>query len=113
MSSSTLPGVRDSRMPVHTVVLISRADHAWSSEILDISATGARVVRPLDWQGEPDDVFQLDVVISETAALHLEARVARVTAEHVAFQFTLIPESGQQLFWGLIGRYAEPADAGE
>lgn len=110
MTATTQPGVRHARRPVHTVVWISRADHAWSSEIIDISATGARALRPTEWEGDIDDVFQLDVVISETAALHMEARVVRLTAVHVAFEFTLIPESGQQLFWGLLGRYAEQSE---
>jgi hypothetical protein len=107
MNPNEPPGIRHARMPVRTVVLVSRADHAWSCEIFDISASGARTSRPDDWEGEMGDIFQLDVVISETAALHMEARVARLTEEHVAFEFTFIPESGQQLFWGLLGRYAE------
>ncbi|HRQ63437.1 MAG TPA: PilZ domain-containing protein [Xanthomonadaceae bacterium] len=111
MNSNDPPGVRDARMPVRTVVLVSRADHAWSSEIVDISASGARISRPDDWEGDLEDIFQLDVVISETAALHVEARVARLTAEHVGFEFTFIPESGQQLFWGLLGRYAETSQS--
>jgi hypothetical protein len=110
MRENTQPGLRHARRPVHTVALVSRGDDAWNSEILDISASGARLARPPDWNGEVDDIYQLDVVISESAALHLEARLARVTPEHVAFEFTLIPDSGQQLFWGLLGRYAERAE---
>jgi hypothetical protein len=111
MNDRAAQGIRHARMPVRTALLVSRGDDAWSCEILDISASGARVTRPPDWEGEADDVFQLDVVISETAALHMEARVARLSAEHVAFEFTFIPDSGQQLFWGLLGRYAEHAEA--
>jgi hypothetical protein len=110
MNPKLQPGLRHARRPVHTVALVSRGDDAWNSEILDISASGARLQRPPDWNGEVDDIYQLDVIISDSAALHLEARVARITADHLAFEFTLIPESGQQLFWGLLGRYAERAE---
>lgn len=94
-------------MPIHSTALISRGLDSWSSEILDISATGLRAVRPLGWNGKLDDSFNIDMLIGESLDIHVVAKVARVTAEEIGFAFSRIPDDKQVPLWNLLGSYAD------
>lgn len=99
--------LRHARMPLRSAVFISAGDDAWTSEVLDISATGVLVARPQTWAGQIGDVFSLDLLIGDTLNIHVEARVARVDGDELGFAYERIPEDKEIPLWTLLGGYAD------
>lgn len=99
--------VRPARMSIATTVLMSRGDQSHSSELMDISATGALVRRPPDWQGQAGQRWVLDLIFGHDLHIHLEAEVARVSMQNIGFAYTHIPEDKQVPLWNLLGGYAD------
>lgn len=100
-------GLRHARMKSQIAVLMSRRGDVWATELEDISATGALITRPTNWKGEPGDLWVLDMLFQENLNIHLEARVARVSADCIGFAFARIPEDKQAPLWELLGGYAD------
>lgn len=99
--------VRHARMVRQTAVLLSRRGDVWQTDLADISATGARLVRPAGWHGEPGDVWVLDMLFGDDINVHVMAEVVRVGAACVGFEFVRIPEDTQRVLWSLLGGYAD------
>jgi len=97
-------------MPLRSAILMMRAGDSWSTEMVDISATGVMVRRPSDWRGALGDVYVLDMMIGADLNIHLEARVARVTDWHVGFAYESIPADKEAPLWDLLGRYADAVE---
>jgi hypothetical protein len=100
-------GKRHRRMPINSAVLMLRGDESWTSELMDISATGVMVRRPVDWIGQRGDRFVLDMLFGDELNIHVEARVARVTEDEVGFAFSQIPSDKEAPLWNLLGGYAD------
>jgi len=100
-------GARSARMPMQSTVLLSRGADAWTTDIEDISASGVLVRRPDGWSHPIGALFALDMMIGDDLNIHLEATVARVTAEHVGFAYTRIPPDKEIPLWNLLGGYAD------
>jgi hypothetical protein len=98
---------RHARMKVQTAVLMSRGGEAHPTDLVDISATGAMLRRPLGWRGEPGQTWILDMVFGHDLHIHMEAMVARVSARQIGMAYTLIPEDKQAPLWELLGGYAD------
>lgn len=106
-------GFRHARMKSQIAVLLSRRGDVWATELEDVSATGALLARPGNWKGEPGDLWVLDMLFQENLNIHLEARVARVSAERIGFAFARIPEDKQAPLWELLGGYADALEPWE
>ncbi len=102
--------IRHARMPITSMVLINTGPSSWTTEIENISATGVLVLRPDDWRITAGQACALDLLIGEDLHIHLEAHVARVTASHIAFAYTRIPEDKEVALWSLLGRFADDVD---
>jgi hypothetical protein len=102
---------RHARMKVQTAVLMSRGGEAHPTDLVDISATGAMLRRPLGWRGEPGQTWILDMVFGHDLHIHMEAMVARVSARQIGMAYTLIPEDKQLPLWELLGGYADTLEA--
>lgn len=100
-------GKRHRRLPIHSAVLMLRGDESWTSELIDISATGVLVRRPVDWIGQRGDRFVLDMLIGDELNIHLVARVARVLEDQVGFAFYQIPPEKERPLWELLGGAAD------
>lgn len=100
-------GMRPARMAIRSAVFISRGHNGWTSEIIDISATGVLVGKPDKWNGKVGDVFSLDMLIGEALDIHVEARLARATEDHLGFAYARIPENKEVPLWNLLGGYAD------
>ncbi len=100
-------GKRHRRMPINSAVLMLRGDESWTSELMDISATGVMVRRPVDWIGQRGDRFVLDMLFGDELNIHVEARVARVNDDEVGFAFSQIPADKETPLWNLLGGYAD------
>lgn len=105
--SSKNAGKRHRRMPLNSAVLMLRGDESWTTELMDISATGVLVRRPFDWIGQRGDRFVLDMLIGDELNIHVEARVARVNDDTVGFAFSRIPPEKEVPLWNLLGGYAD------
>lgn len=103
--------VRHARMVRQTAVLMSRRGDVWQTDLADISATGARLVRPGDWNGQPGEVWVLDMLFGDDINVHVMAEIVRVTHDCIALVFARIPEDAQQSLWTQLGRYADTLEA--
>ncbi|WP_114241109.1 PilZ domain-containing protein [Dyella sp. C9] len=99
--------LRPARMRIETTVLMSRGDESHPTELVDISATGVLLRRPLGWKGEPGESWILDMIFGHDLHIHLEAQVARISERHLGFAYTRIPEDKQVPLWNLLGGYAD------
>ena len=99
--------LRPARMRIETTVLMSRTDESHPTELVDISATGVLLRRPLGWNGEVGESWILDMIFGHDLHIHLEAQVARISDRHVGFAYTRIPEDKQVPLWNLLGGYAD------
>ena len=99
--------LRPARMRIETTVLMSRVDESHPTELVDISATGVLLRRPLGWRGEIGESWILDMIFGHDLHIHLEAQVARVSERHLGFAYTRIPEDKQVPLWNLLGGYAD------
>lgn len=94
-------------MRIETTVLMSHGGQSYSTELVDISATGALLRRPPIWPGTLEQGWVLDMIFGHDLHIHLEARVARVSRHHIGFAYTHIPEDKQVPLWNLLGGYAD------
>jgi len=99
--------LRPARMRIKTTVLMSHGDESHPTDLIDISATGALVLRPNEWFGNPGESWVLDMIFGDDLHIHLEAKVARVSERHIGFAYTRIPEDKQVPLWNLLGGYAD------
>jgi PilZ domain len=106
-SGSDPEQLRPARMRIETTVLMSRGDESHPTELVDISATGVLLRRPLGWRGEIGESWILDMIFGHDLHIHLEAQVARVSERHLGFAYTRIPEDKQVPLWNLLGGYAD------
>ncbi|HEV2540428.1 MAG TPA: PilZ domain-containing protein [Frateuria sp.] len=99
--------LRPARMRIETTVLMSHGVQSHPTELVDISATGALLRRPLGWQGELGQNWVLDMIFGRDLHIHLEAAVARISDRHIGFAYSRIPEDKQVPLWNLLGGYAD------
>ena len=99
--------LRSARMTLQSTALISRGLDSWSSEILDISATGLCAARPEGWNGRIDEIFNVDILIGDELDIHVVARLARIGDDELGFAYSRIPDDKQVPLWNLLGRYAD------
>lgn len=104
---SELEQLRPARMQIETTVLMSRRGESHPTELVDISATGAMLRRPLGWSGEMGQGWVLDMIFGHDLHIHLEATVARISDHHIGFSYSRIPEGKQVPLWNLLGGYAD------
>lgn len=111
MHDNRKTGSRHSRVPFESAVHLVRSGNAWSTDLIDISATGMLVDRPVDWVGQEGDEFIIDLIIHDHLNIHLKAEVARVTSNSVGLHFTFIPPEKEQEFWSLLGEFAHKRES--
>lgn len=99
--------LRPARMQIETTVLMSRHGESHPTELVDISATGALLRRPLGWSGEVGQSWMLDMIFGHNLHIHLEAVIARISDHHIGFSYSHIPEDKQVPLWNLLGGYAD------
>ncbi|WP_425504295.1 PilZ domain-containing protein [Rhodanobacter denitrificans] len=99
--------LRPARMQIETTVLMSSNGESRPTELVDISATGALLRRPLGWSGHVGQNWVLDMIFGNNLHIHLEAVVARISDHHIGFSYSRIPEDKQVPLWNLLGGYAD------
>jgi hypothetical protein len=99
--------VRHARMPINSAVFMMHGGESWSTDMVDISATGVMRRRRLDWRGSLGDRYVLDMLVGPELNIHLEATVARITDWHVGFAYERIPADKEAPLWDLLGSYAD------
>lgn len=99
--------LRPARMQIETTVLMSSNGESRPTELVDISATGALLRRPLGWSGHVGQSWVLDMIFGHNLHIHLEAVIARISDHHIGFSYSHIPEDKQVPLWNLLGGYAD------
>lgn len=99
--------LRPARMPFETTVLMSRGSESRPTTLIDISATGASLRRPLDWEGFIGQEWVLDMIFGQELHIHLRATVVRIADRDIGFGYSNIPEDKQVPLWNLLGGYAD------
>lgn len=102
---------RHARMPISSAVFMMRGGDSWSTDMVDISATGVMVRRPFDWRGHLGEHYVLDMLIGPELNIHVEAVVARITDWHVGFAYERIPADKETPLWNLLGSYADQVES--
>lgn len=97
---------RHSRVPFDSAVHMVRAGNSWTTDLIDISATGILVERPRDWIGQEGDVFVVDLVVHDRLDIHVEATVARISRHTIGLEFSRIPPDKERDLWALLGENA-------
>ena len=69
--------LRPARMQIETTVLMSSNGESHPTELVDISATGALLRRPLGWSGHAGQSWVLDMIFGNNLHIHLESVLAR------------------------------------
>ncbi len=80
-----------SRIQFSKPVSLSNANNKWQCELIDISLHGALTSRPDDWHGKVDEIYQLDLILSddskivmEVKAVHIEQRSLGFSCNHIS-----------------------------
>jgi PilZ domain len=107
MGSGEPEQLRPARMQIETTVLMSRRGESHPTELVDISATGALLRRPLGWSGDVGQSWVLDMIFGHNLHIHLEAAVVRISDHYIGFSYSRIPEDKQVPLWNLLGGYAD------
>jgi hypothetical protein len=110
MIQSSREVMRHARMPINSAVFMMHGGDSWSSDMVDISATGVMVRRPFDWRGRLGEHYILDMMVGEELNIHLEATVARITDWHIGFAYERIPADKEVLLWNLLGGFADQVE---
>lgn len=110
MAESGLPGVRLTRSRLEAVARIRVPDGQWAADVIDLSLSGALVVRPVDFGLAPDSMASIEFSCTEMAALRVQARLVRVDPHQLAFSFEGLGPSQQQDLRDLIDRRGLPKD---
>jgi hypothetical protein len=110
MSQTSRDSMRHARMPISSAVFMMHGGDSWSTDMVDISATGVMVRRPFDWRGKLGDHYSLDMMVGAELNIHLEANVARITDWHIGFAYDRIPADKEAPLWNLLGGFADSVE---
>lgn len=90
MNAVLIPAERRSavRVPYAARVMILSRDTAWFARLIDLSEGGCGIFRPAGFELVPDDLVRLFFHESDdTAAVVVDARIARVTPNQVGLEY--------------------------
>jgi hypothetical protein len=80
------------RLELSSTVLISNGRSAWLAHVNDISAGGARVLKPLDWSDPGVQPLLLHFIFDQDTVIIVRGTVVRDSPDHLGFWF----KSGQE-----------------
>ena len=75
------------RLEMHAGVFIIRGETAFLTEVSNVSAGGVSVVRPENWQEDPDGIYHLYFVLDPDRILCLKGSVVHESVDHLGFTF--------------------------
>lgn len=75
------------RIPFQSQVYLTGPTGNWYCTLLDISLRGVLISRPENWNGNIDDHFLVELILSNSIIhIRMEVSVAHVEEEHVGFR---------------------------
>ena len=89
---SNIPDKRHfTRIPFDANITLTdpASGQSWQSALLDISLKGILIASPAEWQGKPEQAFDVELHLSgavDGIKLHMEVRVAHIENNHVGFK---------------------------
>ena len=94
-------------MSLNADVLMLRSGELWDSEVIDISATGVLIKRPVNWEGELGEQLGLELLLGEFDTIGVFATISRIDDDTIAFQYSRIPVRSEAPLWNLLGVHAD------
>ena len=77
------------RLQMYAGVFMTKGDLAYLSELANVSAGGAQIHTPGNWQTDMDAVYNLFFILDQDRILCIRARVAHEFDDAVGFEFEL------------------------
>ncbi len=105
-----LSGERSQRMTLDAEVLLLRQGELWESEVIDISASGVRIRRPVDFEGKIGDQIGLELLLGKHETIGVFGSVCRIDEHEVAFEYSRIPVRSEIPLWNLLGIHADTTE---
>jgi len=75
------------RLEMYAGVFMTQGDMAYLSELANVSAGGARIQTPSNWQPDMDAVYNLFFILDQDRILCIRARVVHETDNAIGFSF--------------------------
>ena len=82
------------RIPFIAEVVMSKDDQSWSSGLLDISLKGMLVEPPSDVEADMGASYAIELVLSEDAAINMQARISHANHDHWGLEWENIDLEG-------------------
>jgi len=76
---------RFQRIAFDAATELAQGERHWAVELHDLSLRGLLVKRPRDWNGDPDQPFQVRIQLSEDAQVLMEVVLTRTQQELLGF----------------------------
>ncbi|TWI54299.1 PilZ domain-containing protein [Pseudomonas duriflava] len=76
---------RFKRFPFDATADISQGVQRWSAPVHDISLKGVLIQKPLDWQGEQQQSFEINIQLDTETQVCMQAELAHVEADQLGF----------------------------
>ena len=75
------------RLQMYAGVFMTQGDLAYLSELANVSAGGAQIHTPSNWQPDMDAVYNLFFILDQDRILCIRAHVAHETDDAIGFEF--------------------------
>jgi len=82
------------RIPFIADVLLRHNDQQWSCGLEDISLKGMLIVAPEGIEAVQNDVYEIELVLGEGAAISMQANISHTTESHWGMQWENIDLEG-------------------
>jgi hypothetical protein len=75
------------RLEMYVGVFLTQGERAFLSELSDVSAGGARVQRPQNWQHDENGIYSLYFILDQDRILCIKGKVAHQHEDYIGFRF--------------------------
>ncbi len=104
------PGIRRSRCLVEGAIRARAGGIDAEGRIVDLSLSGARIVRPAEWPLPEGAVVSLRLLVPGEVPLAIGGRVSRVGVDAVAFSFAVLAPPAEIALRDIIDRRGQLRD---
>ncbi|MCF5822603.1 PilZ domain-containing protein [Pseudomonas syringae] len=64
---------------------LKRGDHSWKVTLIDLSLKGMLIERPEPWTGDPDQPFDVDIVLSNETHVKMDVAITHDNNRQLGF----------------------------
>ena len=92
------------RVNVLDAVVVTPNGHGHDTQVLDVSAGGARVALPADWTPTTGAALKVLFLPDTNMSIVLQAHVTRVTTDHLGVAFGVAQDADIQQLLYMLGK---------